>query len=117
MTNGFFIFAGLGVELRNRRRVGFFRHWHALCVVFGNGVVQTDLLSVELGDDRPQERNVVLLDLIDVAHVGYAQTQRLTVEFERHDGFEPLHELLFGRSGLDLVQAGLPFFAICLCGS
>ena len=117
MTNGFFIFAVLGAELRNRRRIGFFRHWHALCVVFGNGVVQADLLSVELGDDRPQERNVVLLDLIDVAHVGHAQTKRLAVEFERHDGFEPLHELLFGRSGLDLVQTSLPFFAICLCGS
>ena len=44
-----------------------------------------------------------------------AQTKRLAVEFERHDGFEPLHELLFGRSGLDLVQTSLPFFAICLC--
>ena len=72
--------------------------------------MQADLLSVELGDDRPQERNVVLLDLIDVAHVGHAQTKRLAVEFERHDGFEPLHELLFGRSGLDLVQNKFAIF-------
>lgn len=79
--------------------------------------MQADLLSVELGDDRPQERNVVLLDLIDVAHVGHAQTKRLAVEFERHDGFEPLHELLFGRSGLDLVQTSLPFSQYVCAGA
>ena len=34
---------------RSGARIVTFRHWHALCVVFGNGVVQADLLSVELG--------------------------------------------------------------------
>ena len=72
------------------------------------------LLAVELRDDRTQERDVVFLDLVDVAGVGHAQTQRRSVEFERDDGLEPFGELLGGGLLLDPVQAKLPYIAVCL---
>ena len=76
--------------------------------------MQPGLLAVELRDDRAQERNVVLLDLVDVALVGNAQAKVRAVEFERYDRLEPFHELLFGGLGLDSVKAVLPHIAICL---
>ena len=72
------------------------------------------LLSVELRDDGSQERDVVLLDLPHIALVGYAQTERRTVELERYDGLEPLLEL-FGRGlCLDPVETVLPHVVMCL---
>ena len=76
--------------------------------------MESGLLSVELRDDWFEEWDVVFLDLTDVAFVGDPQTERCAVEFERHDGLEPFPELLFGGPGLDLVQAVLPYIAICL---
>lgn len=57
--------------------------------------MQPGLLSVELRDDRTQERDVVLFDLVYVALVGNTQAQVGAVELQRYDRLEPLHELLF----------------------
>ena len=76
--------------------------------------MQPGLLSVELRDDRTQERDVVLFDLVYVALVGNTQAQVGAVELERYDRLEPLHELLFGGLCLDPVKAVLPHIAICL---
>ena len=108
---------GLRVETRDGRGVGIGGNGYGRGCRTRHGIVQPGLLSVELRDDRAQERDVVLFDLVYVALVGNTQAQVGAVEFERYDRLEPLHELLFGRSGLDLVQTSLPFFAICLCGS
>ena len=99
-------------EARDGRRIGFSVQFRRLG--FGHGVVEPRLLAVELRDDRTQERDVVFLDLVDVAGVGHAQTQRRSVEFERDDGLEPFGELLGGGLLLDPVQAKLPYIAVCL---
>ena len=106
---------GLRVEARDGRRVGIRGHGDRLDRRAGHGVVEAGLLPVELRDDRFEERDVVLLDLADVAFVGNPQAKRRAVEFERDDGLKPLFELLGGGPGLDLVQAVLPYIAICPC--
>jgi len=104
---------GLRVEARDVRRVGVGRYAHRRRRT-RYGIVQPRLLTVELRDDGLQKRDVVLLDLVHIALVGYPQAQGRAVEFERYDGLEPFPEL-FGRSlGLDAVQAVLPHVAICL---
>ena len=72
-------------------------------------------MPVELRNDRTQERDVVLFDLVVVAFVGDAQTQRRAVEFQRYDGLEPLLELFRRNAGFDGVEAVLPYFIVCLC--
>lgn len=76
--------------------------------------MQTGLLPVELRDDGTQEGDVVLLDLVHIARIGYAQTQRRAVELERDDGQKPLGKLLLGRLLFDAVKTVLPYIAICL---
>ena len=103
----------LRVEARDGRRVGLRRHGNRLRGA-RHGVVEPRLLPVELRDDRPEERDVVLLDLAHVAFVGNAQAERRAVELERNDGLEPLLEL-FGRGlRLDPIEAVLPHIAVCL---
>ena len=106
---------GLRIETRDGCRVGVGRYGNRRSRRTGHGVVQSRLLPVELRDDRFEERDVVLLDLADVAFVGNPQAKRRAVEFERDDGLKPLFELLGGGPGLDLVQAVLPYIAICPC--
>ncbi len=108
---------GLRVEMRDRGHVRLCggrrrvrrRHGGAL-----HGVVQLGLLAVELRDDRTQERDVVLLDLVVIALVGDAQTQRRPVESQRNDRLEPFLELLRRNAGFDRIEAVLPDVIVCL---
>jgi hypothetical protein len=67
-----------------------------------------------LRDDRAQELQVVLLDLIDIACVGYTQTQGRPIELEGYDRLEPLDKLLLGGLVFQMGEAFLPHIIICL---
>ena len=72
-------------------------------------------MAVELRDDRTEERDIILFDLIVVGFVGDAQAQRRAVEFQRYDRLEPLFELLRRNAGFDRIEAILPYLVIGLC--
>ena len=81
--------------------------------VVGYRIAEFGLLSESLVDYRAEERDVVFLYVIDVRFVGYPQLQRGAVEVDRHDGLEPLDELLLGGLLPDTGQAVLPHIAVC----
>ena len=55
-----------------------------------------------------------MFDLADVAFVRDTQAERLAIEVEQRDGFDPTRKLLLGGLLANLRQAVLPYIAICL---
>jgi len=105
------------VRLRGKRidsrHIGIGNHGGSRLLGLGHRIAQLGFQPELLMDDRGQQRNEVLLNVIHIAFVRNAQLQGRSVEIERHDRLEPFGELFVRGLLLYLGQAHLPHVSVC----